>query len=63
MTLIWLIAWLAAAWIGDRAPVGDAWTGTLIIAFSIDIAIRHTLRIGTLSTEETRELPREIRSR
>lgn len=53
MTIIWFIAWLIAAWSGDHAPVGDAWTGTLILAFAFDVAVQHTLEIRKLPTDTT----------
>ena len=63
MTLVWLIAWLTAAWSGGHAPVGDVSTGTLIIAFAIDVGVQHALEIGKLPTEETVNRSRRVRIR
>ena len=41
MTLVWLVVWLIADVIGDRAPVRfdpmNVWAATLILAIAIDI--------------------------
>jgi hypothetical protein len=45
MTLIWLIVWFIADWIGDPEPLltdpVNIWTGTLILAVALDLARAH----------------------
>ena len=51
MTVIWFISWLVAGTTAGHLPVGDAWTGTLILAFAVDISVLRAWEIGKISAD------------
>ena len=51
MTLLWLLVWLIADWVGGHDPLllnpVNAWTGTLILAIALDPSAAHARRSNT----------------